>query len=164
MNDREKWWERVRDIRACGTTWWWYIYIYPSLVKRFNATTWKKRHSWMSFSIRSWNTKKREKAKNKNKNSSWAEQYKNWEHNYLSSYYFYWKFHDAHSDLIIRQELSRGEKALSQTCKKTKELAEKKKQNETKQNNFWLGLVSLVNGISTLFRLFNAKAILLEEQ
>ena len=26
------------------------------------------------------------------------------------------------------------------------------------------GLVSLVNGISTLFRLFNAKAILLEEQ
>ena len=27
MNDREKWRERVRDIRACGTTWW-YIYIY----------------------------------------------------------------------------------------------------------------------------------------
>ena len=26
------------------------------------------------------------------------------------------------------------------------------------------GLVSLFNGISTLFRLFNAKAILLEEQ
>ena len=26
------------------------------------------------------------------------------------------------------------------------------------------GLVSLINGISTLFRLFNAKAILLEEQ
>ena len=23
MNDREKWWERVREIRACGTTWWW---------------------------------------------------------------------------------------------------------------------------------------------
>ena len=22
MNDREKWWERVRDIRAIGTTWW----------------------------------------------------------------------------------------------------------------------------------------------
>ena len=22
MNDKEKWWERVRDIRACGTTWW----------------------------------------------------------------------------------------------------------------------------------------------
>ena len=27
MNDREKWWEKVRDIRAGGTTWW-YIYIY----------------------------------------------------------------------------------------------------------------------------------------
>ena len=23
MNDREKWWERVRDIRAGGMTWWW---------------------------------------------------------------------------------------------------------------------------------------------
>ena len=22
MNDREKWWERVRDVRAGGTTWW----------------------------------------------------------------------------------------------------------------------------------------------
>ena len=28
----------------------------------------------------------------------------------------------------------------------------------------WFDLVSLFNGISTLFRLFNAKAILLEEQ
>ena len=32
MNNREKWWERVRDIRATSTTWWWwwwwYIYIY----------------------------------------------------------------------------------------------------------------------------------------
>ena len=24
MNDREKWWERVRDIRACDTKWWWW--------------------------------------------------------------------------------------------------------------------------------------------
>ena len=24
MNDREKWWERVRDIHAGGTTWWWW--------------------------------------------------------------------------------------------------------------------------------------------
>ena len=23
MNDRGRWWERVRDIRACGTWWWW---------------------------------------------------------------------------------------------------------------------------------------------
>ena len=29
MNDREKWRERVRDIRATSTRWWWwYIYIY----------------------------------------------------------------------------------------------------------------------------------------
>ena len=29
MNDREKWRERVRDIRATSTIWWWwYIYIY----------------------------------------------------------------------------------------------------------------------------------------
>ena len=29
MNDREEWWERVRDIRATSVTWWWwYIYIY----------------------------------------------------------------------------------------------------------------------------------------
>ena len=25
MNDREKWRERVRDIHASGTTWWWYM-------------------------------------------------------------------------------------------------------------------------------------------
>ena len=24
MNDREKWWERIRDIRASGATWWWW--------------------------------------------------------------------------------------------------------------------------------------------
>ena len=28
MNDRVKWRERVKDIRASGTTRWWYIYIY----------------------------------------------------------------------------------------------------------------------------------------
>ena len=26
MNDREKWWERVRDICASGMTWWWLWY------------------------------------------------------------------------------------------------------------------------------------------
>ena len=25
MNNREKWWERVRDIRASDTTWWWWF-------------------------------------------------------------------------------------------------------------------------------------------
>ena len=24
MNDREEWWERVRDIRAASTIWWWW--------------------------------------------------------------------------------------------------------------------------------------------
>ena len=28
MNDREKWRERVGDIRAGGATWWWWWYIY----------------------------------------------------------------------------------------------------------------------------------------
>ena len=27
MNDREKWRERVRDIRAGGMTWWWYVCV-----------------------------------------------------------------------------------------------------------------------------------------
>ena len=27
MNDREKWWERVRDIRASSTTWWWWNWV-----------------------------------------------------------------------------------------------------------------------------------------
>ena len=34
MNDREKWRERVRDIRAGGTTWW-YIYIYACVCVNF---------------------------------------------------------------------------------------------------------------------------------
>ena len=32
MNDREKWWERVRDIYASGTTWWWWRYMHWSYV------------------------------------------------------------------------------------------------------------------------------------
>ena len=31
MNDWEKWWERVRDIHACGTTWWWMMMIKKDL-------------------------------------------------------------------------------------------------------------------------------------
>ena len=30
MNDREKWREKVRDIRASGMTWWWWWYIWRS--------------------------------------------------------------------------------------------------------------------------------------
>ena len=34
MNDREKWRERVRDIRVTSTTWWWwYIYIHTYIYK-----------------------------------------------------------------------------------------------------------------------------------
>ena len=29
MNDREKWRERVRDIRAGGVTWWWWWWVNP---------------------------------------------------------------------------------------------------------------------------------------
>ena len=37
-------------------------------------------------------------------------------------------------------------------------------RNKSKVSDLRFGLVSLFNGISTLFRLLNAKAILLEEQ
>ena len=30
MNNREKWRESVKDIRACGTTWWWWHITYNS--------------------------------------------------------------------------------------------------------------------------------------
>ena len=47
MNDREKWRERVRDIRATSTTWWWwwwwwwymykvYIYMYKVSIYMYN--------------------------------------------------------------------------------------------------------------------------------
>ena len=39
MNDRKKWRERVRDIRATSTTWWWwgYIYIYVYIYMIING-------------------------------------------------------------------------------------------------------------------------------
>ena len=38
MSDWEGWREKVRDIHADGTRWWWYIYIYMfSLVSLFNG-------------------------------------------------------------------------------------------------------------------------------
>ena len=40
MNDREKWLERVRDIRAGGSTW--YIYIYIYIYKKMKEKEWKK--------------------------------------------------------------------------------------------------------------------------
>ena len=38
MNDREKWWERVRDIRATSTTWWWWWLQYI-----FNVFEWTRK-------------------------------------------------------------------------------------------------------------------------
>ena len=32
MNDREKWWERVRDIRATSATWWWWHIIVYKII------------------------------------------------------------------------------------------------------------------------------------
>ena len=32
MKDREKWWERVRDICASGTTWWWWWEVSVSII------------------------------------------------------------------------------------------------------------------------------------
>ena len=47
MNDREEWRERVRDIRAASTIWWWYIYataIKPNFHERFLADNGKNRN------------------------------------------------------------------------------------------------------------------------
>ena len=35
MNDREKWRERVRDIRAASTIWWWWYQVYFKLTTGF---------------------------------------------------------------------------------------------------------------------------------
>ena len=43
MNDREKWRERVRDIRASGMTWWWVLTI---MISNY---TWDKNVSSWSF-------------------------------------------------------------------------------------------------------------------
>ena len=44
MNDREKWWERARGIRASGTTWWWCL-IHWSNTPRNNSCTVTYLHS-----------------------------------------------------------------------------------------------------------------------
>ena len=42
MNDRQKWRERVRDIRVNGTTWWWwYIVIHRQTISLYhNSSVW----------------------------------------------------------------------------------------------------------------------------
>ena len=42
MNDREKWRERVRDIRAGGATWWWWW----SVNEFVKSTLWKQDNNW----------------------------------------------------------------------------------------------------------------------
>ena len=43
MNDREEWRERVRDIRAASTIWWWYIRQIPKDIwKNRRFTIWRK--------------------------------------------------------------------------------------------------------------------------
>ena len=40
MNDREKWRERVRDIRATSTTWWWWWYnLYSNIYQNNDIKT-----------------------------------------------------------------------------------------------------------------------------
>ena len=51
MNDREKWRERVRDIRATSTTWWWwwwwYKYVYWDAL--FTHVYWDTRCNYVSW-------------------------------------------------------------------------------------------------------------------
>ena len=42
MNDREKWRERVRDIRAVGMTWWWWWFVLRRL--RYDIITWSSHY------------------------------------------------------------------------------------------------------------------------
>ena len=79
MNDREKWWERVRDIRASGATWWWwwwvmfqvktssiytsYIYIYIHIYLRTTTQT----HSLTKYTLVK---RKRRKEKKKKRETS----------------------------------------------------------------------------------------------
>ena len=51
MNDREKWRERVKDIRACGTTWgWWWLSFYlTSFSSLGNPSCWFPSFSFYVF-------------------------------------------------------------------------------------------------------------------
>ena len=39
MKDREKWREWVKDIRACGTTWWWWVWIVTTCLPISNSSS-----------------------------------------------------------------------------------------------------------------------------
>ena len=53
MNDREKWQERVRDIRVCGTTWWWWwwYWLYLDFVLISSKITLLYWHLHLNFKI-----------------------------------------------------------------------------------------------------------------
>ena len=48
MNDRKKWWERVRDICATSTTWWWWWYQQDLVL---NNLQWLMHHKTWDDSI-----------------------------------------------------------------------------------------------------------------
>ena len=50
MNDREKWRERVRDIRASGTTWW--CWWFKTWVRPFDSIVYLYAHTNIYISIR----------------------------------------------------------------------------------------------------------------
>ena len=52
MSRRERWRERVRDIRADGMTWWWYIYIYIYGPVKVKLATLVKADPKAPFSLR----------------------------------------------------------------------------------------------------------------
>ena len=58
MNDREKWRERIRDIRASGMIWWWWWwYSYQSLFKwtlLYDVKSWPR---FCAFIINKWFSK-----------------------------------------------------------------------------------------------------------
>ena len=50
MNNWEKWREKLRDIRACGMTWWYiYIYIYIYILKEYMFYSYQCTVLWDSF-------------------------------------------------------------------------------------------------------------------
>ena len=49
MNDREKWRERVMDIRAGGATWWWWLYYFNVGFRFFKLKTRKNYLIFLSW-------------------------------------------------------------------------------------------------------------------
>ena len=49
MNDREKWWERVRDIRAASTTWWWWWWWLFVKIAHSSCRDVKKKIMWSLY-------------------------------------------------------------------------------------------------------------------